>query len=67
MCFPLLTVAVVWLVALFVRRRLNNQRAAEIGSVRLATGTPIDDELRAKIGRVRTLIRQADRELHHLP
>ena len=70
MCFPLLTVVVVWLVALFVRRRLNNQRVAETagyGSVSGEGATANGEEIRRRLDRVRTLIRQADRELHHLP
>lgn len=61
MLFPLLTVAVVWLVALFVRRRLNNQRLAEKHEGR---PIPVDE---ATVSRVTELLKRAERELHPVP
>jgi hypothetical protein len=69
MCFPLLTVAVVWLVALFVRRSLNSKKrqAATVheAEVEIASksGVSVKGEIQQALGQAERLIHQVQRQL----
>jgi F0F1-type ATP synthase membrane subunit b/b' len=66
MCFPLLTAAVVWLVALFVRWRWGRSRSAvHEAEVDIASNSKVSvkGEIQQALGQAERLIHQVQRQL----